>query len=217
RPSVELGYTLPGSRGMREGAKIGLLVLGAALAYGIALDQLTVRISLEYFTVAHPRLLADDSSGWLALAWAVRAAGAPRLVTGVLRGRAARGGPAPRRDAAGLLRPLSWLLVAMTLAAALTGALAYAAVRSGALALPEPFASRIELARHARFAAVWGATAASYAVGLCGASALALHVWRARRRASSGVGLRPGERLGAALFYGSLLGLALLLALPLAI
>jgi len=202
---------------MREGVKIGLLALAAAFGYGVALDQLTARISLEYFTVAHPRLLADDSPGWVALAWGVRAAAAPGLALGALLALAARSGPGPGREAADLLRPLSMLLAAMALGSALTGALAYAAVRSRALALPEPFASRVELARHARFAAVWGATAASYAVGVCGASALALRIWQDRRRASTGPMRRAGDRLGTALFYGSLLGLALLLALPLAI
>jgi alpha-beta hydrolase superfamily lysophospholipase len=215
---LELGYTLLGSRGMREAVKIGLLALGAALAYGVALDQLTARISLEYFTVAHPRLVATDSPGWVALAWGVTATRWPGLALGMLLALAARAGRAPQRDAVQLVAPVLWLLLAMVLCAALAGALAYAAVRSGALALPEPFAPRIERARHARFAAVWAATSASYAVGVCGATGLALRIWTARLRESRPASAdRPRDRFAAALFYGSLVGLALLVGLPLAV
>lgn len=46
---------------------IVLLTVAAAVAYGVAHDQVTVRVSLEYFTVGHPPVFDTTSPTLLAL------------------------------------------------------------------------------------------------------------------------------------------------------
>ena len=41
----------------------------AAIAFGVLHDQGTARLSLEHFTVGHPRLLEGDSPTMHAAAW----------------------------------------------------------------------------------------------------------------------------------------------------
>lgn len=50
-----------------------LLAVLAAVTYGIVHDQVTVRVSLEYFTIGHPPVFDTDSPTLLALGWGVLA------------------------------------------------------------------------------------------------------------------------------------------------
>ena len=52
---------------MRQGLAIVGLCIAAAVAYGLVHDQVTVRLSLEYFTVLHPHVVDTDSPTVLAL------------------------------------------------------------------------------------------------------------------------------------------------------
>ncbi|MFT5831565.1 MAG: hypothetical protein ACI9D0_002161, partial [Bacteroidia bacterium] len=47
--------------------RIVLLCMLAAIAFGIAHDQVTVRVCLEYFTIGHPKVLETNSPTLLAL------------------------------------------------------------------------------------------------------------------------------------------------------
>ena len=60
---------------------IGLCVLAAVL-YGVAHDQVTARVCVEYFTIGHPRILATESPTVLGLAWGVIATWWVGLVLG---------------------------------------------------------------------------------------------------------------------------------------
>ncbi|HEU4754510.1 MAG TPA: hypothetical protein VFU47_15485, partial [Armatimonadota bacterium] len=68
-------------------------------------DQVTVRVCVEYFTVAHPPLITTDSPTLLALAWGVVATWWVGLALGVMLGLAARLGGWPRLVARELIRP----------------------------------------------------------------------------------------------------------------
>lgn len=75
--------------------RIVLAAVGAAVGYGIVHDQITVRISPEYFTIGHPRLIETSSLTILALFWGVVATwwvGLPLgfLVLSVIRERRRR-------------------------------------------------------------------------------------------------------------------------------
>ncbi len=50
-------------------AKIVVFSIVAVVAYGIIHDQITVRLCLEYFTVAHPPLFPTRSPTLLAICW----------------------------------------------------------------------------------------------------------------------------------------------------
>src|SRR5688500_9214653 len=51
---------------------VGLSLL-AAIGYGVAHDQVTARICVEYFTLGHPPLFPPDSPTFPALGWGVAA------------------------------------------------------------------------------------------------------------------------------------------------
>jgi hypothetical protein len=54
-------------------AKILLLCILAATTYGILHDQITARLCLEYFTLAHPPLFHTESPTILAFCWGILA------------------------------------------------------------------------------------------------------------------------------------------------
>jgi hypothetical protein len=167
-----------------ESAKIVALSSAAACAYGVTQDQVTTRLSLEYFTVAHPKLVASQAPALLALVWGIAATWWLGAGLGVVLAAAARAGPRPPRAAASLLRPIAMLMLATAIGAAALGTLGWLGARRGALELRDPYAAQIPDARHARFFGAWGATAGSYATGTIGALALGVAVWRERGRAA---------------------------------
>ena len=94
-------------------ARILALCVGSAVAYGIVHDQITARVSIEYFTIGHPRLFATDDPTPHALAWGVIATWWVGLLLGIPLAIAARRGARPKLAARDLLRPIGVLLVAM--------------------------------------------------------------------------------------------------------
>ncbi|MCC6673174.1 MAG: hypothetical protein IT458_19060 [Planctomycetes bacterium] len=56
-----------------ESVKIVLFAVAAAVIYGIAHDQVTVRVCIEYFTIGHPPLPVPATPTVLALIWGVAA------------------------------------------------------------------------------------------------------------------------------------------------
>jgi len=198
---------------MREALRIVLLVSLAGVVYGILHDQVTARLSLEYFTVAHPRVIASESPTALAAVWGLRAAGPPALALGLVLALAARAGPGPRRPARALVAPVGRLLGAMAAGALVAGAAGWIAGRAGWLAVPELLAGRIASGAQPGFLAAWGATLAAYAIGLGGGLALARRTWQSRRTTVSAP--RPSRPPGALLQRGALAALAVLFGAPL--
>ena len=54
-----------------ESLKIILLSVAAAIGYGVAHDQVTIRVCPEYFTLAHAPLFHSGSLTLVALGWGV--------------------------------------------------------------------------------------------------------------------------------------------------
>ena len=78
------------------------LCISAAVLYGVAHDQVTARVCVEYFTIGHPRIIATESPTVLGLAWGVIATWWVGLIPTVgsrdsVRARAAGGGREPHR------------------------------------------------------------------------------------------------------------------------
>ena len=202
---------------MREAAKIVVLATGAAVLYAIAQDQLTARISLEYFTVAHRPLVASTSATRIGIAWGAAASWWLGAGLGVLLAVAARAGGRVPRTARSLVGPVATLLGIAAGVALLGGAIGFLGGSSGALALPAPLAAAVAPVRHARFLAAWGATLGAYAAALAGGLALCVRVWRGRARSIGHPIERARDWLGLLLYYGSLAGLAIVLSGPLAL
>jgi hypothetical protein len=85
---------------MIENLKIILLCVAAAIAYGVAHDQITARVCLEYFTVFHPPVFATQSPTALAFGWGVIATWWVGLFLGLLLALAARAG-SPQTNGSG--------------------------------------------------------------------------------------------------------------------
>jgi len=170
---------------MASWIRIVLLVVTASVAYGVVHDQVTVRLSLEYFTVLHPRLgflRGSESPTLLGLAWGVVATWWVGVILGIPLAYVCRRGPEPRFGARDLLPPLAVLLGIMGAGAALAALVGRELGLSGAIELHPALASGIPPDRRlGALMALW-AHSASYALGTLGGIALSVHVWIARRR-----------------------------------
>ena len=165
-----------------EPIRIVLLAVFAAISYGVAHDQVTARICVEYFTIGHPPLIPSTSPTLLALAWGVVATWWVGLPLGLLLAIAARSGARPRLTAVDLRRPIAILLAAMATSAVAAGILGGVLATRGAVRLTAPFDQLIPSDRHVRFLIDLWAHSASYAVGTVGGLALVVWTWRARAR-----------------------------------
>lgn len=167
--------------------RIVLASLALAILYGVVHDQLTVRVSLEYFTIGHPPVFATSSPTLLALGWGVIATWWVGLPLGFVLAAVARNGrtraPLQLED---LVPRLLMLLAAMAVAATFAGLATYAGADVLGLQLPEPLATRVPSGGHRAFLAAWAAHAASYAVGIGGALVLIATVAIQRRRRARG-------------------------------
>jgi hypothetical protein len=156
------------------------LSVAAAVAYGIALDQITVRVCLEYFTVGHPPVFPTDDPTWLALGWGVFATWWIGLPLGVALAVAARAGRRPPRSAASLVRPMVVLLAAMAVVALLAGTIGWLLTNSGVLFLAPWLAEHVPADKHAAFLADGWAHSASYLTGAIGGLFVVVQTWRSR-------------------------------------
>ncbi|HZN42043.1 MAG TPA: hypothetical protein VFD82_24800 [Planctomycetota bacterium] len=159
---------------------IGLCVL-AAVVYGIAHDQVTARVCIEYFTIGHPRIFETESPTLLAIGWGVVASWWVGLLLGAPLAFAAIRGQRPRRSARSLVRPVAKLLVCMGGTALVAGVIGFALANAGLVFLVEPLASRVPGDRHVVFIADLWAHSASYLTGFVGGIVLINRVWRSRK------------------------------------
>ena len=167
-----------------EAAKIVLAGLVGAIVYGILHDQVTARVCVEYFTVAHPDLFATTDPTRLAFGWGIVATWWAGLAVGVAVALAARVGSLPKLAVRELWRPIMVLLLGMGVAAAVCGFLGYLWAESGKVAFPAVWLSEVASHRHTRFIAVATAHDASYTAGFGGGWTLCIWVWMHRRSLS---------------------------------
>ncbi len=159
---------------------IGLSVV-AAILYGVAHDQVTARVCVEYFTIGHPQLFATESPTLLGIGWGIIATWWVGALLGAPLAFAAIRGPRPRRSAGSLVRPIGVLLAFMGAAALVAGLIGFALASAGWVFLLEPLASRVPADRHVAFIADLWAHSASYLAGLVGGIILINRVWRSRK------------------------------------
>jgi len=156
--------------------------MGAAIGYGVLHDQVTARISLEYFTIGHPPLLPTESPTLLALGWGVVATWWVGLPLGVLLWLAARIGGRPKLTAADLRRPVGRLLAGMAACSIIAGIIGGLLAGNGRVWLVQPMFDAVPADRHVAFLIVLWMHSASYIAGIVGGLLLAVSTWRRRRR-----------------------------------
>ncbi len=161
------------------------LAVAAAVTYRILHDLVTAHLCVEYFTIAHPRMVESESPVVLALVWGVVATWWMGLLLGVPLAIACRAGKRPKRSARDIAPAVGKLLVAMACCATVAGLAAFGLSRLGVLTIPMFYLKLIPTETLPRFAATLWAHNASYAFGVLGGLIVIVRVWRARRRAQS--------------------------------
>jgi hypothetical protein len=169
--------------------KIVILGLVAACLYGIAQNQVTVRVCIEYFTIGHRPISPTESPTLLALVWGIVATWWVGLPLGLLLAVSSRLGRWPRLSWRKLLRPVAIVLGVMALVSLAAGIAGYHAARAGHVWLLEPLASKVPADRHTLFLADLWAHIAAYLAGLLGGIALCAWCvfarWRHQRMPNS--------------------------------
>jgi hypothetical protein len=168
--------------------RIVLLCVLGAVGYGIVHDQVTARISLEYFTIGHPPLVDSEDPTVLGLAWGVVATWWVGLLLGLVVAASARWGSRPRRSARDLTRPLLVVLAVMGVGAALAGVAGYVVARLGGVVLVGSLASSVPPDRHVAFLTALWMHLASYGLGALGGLVLAWWTYRSRARLPTAAG-----------------------------
>lgn len=156
-----------------------LLAVCAAMAYGIAMDQIAIRVSPEYFTVARARIVNTGSLTLLALAWGVVATWWGGLLAGVAFALAARAGSPKKLTWRYFMRPVLVLLAVMGVCATLAGLLGHWMSSTGQIPSLQAWAHMLPVEKQVAFMADVFAHAISYLVGAVGALIIALAAaWR---------------------------------------
>lgn len=167
--------------GLKLLAIVGLGVL-AAVTYGILHDQVTARVCVEYFTIAHPPVFDTEDPTLLALGWGVLATWWVGFPLGVALALAARAGNRPKRSVRSLVRPVLGLLAVMAVCALVAGVTGYILAKRGSVALDPYWRVVIPPERQAGFVADSWAHLTSYFLGFVGGVTVIAQVWRSRAR-----------------------------------
>lgn len=165
-----------------QSVRIVLMGVAAAVGYGVAHNQVTARVCVEYFTVGHPDVFGTDDPTLLGLGWGVLATWWVGLLLGVTLAAAARAGQRPVRSAGSLVRPVASLGAVTATGALAAGGAGWLLASSGAVFLVGPISHTLPADRHVPFLADLWAHSASYAVGAIGGLGIAARVWHSRGR-----------------------------------
>ena len=158
-----------------------LLTIISAIVYGIVHDQITVRISIEYFLIGHPRIFHTESPTLLACGWGIIATWWVGLILGIPLAITARVGRWKKIEPKDLLKPIFVLLLIMGAVSILSGVIGYLTVSNGIFYLVEPYASRVPVDRHTAFLTAGWMHVGSYLAGFVGGIILIILTYKKRK------------------------------------
>jgi len=160
---------------------IVFLCIGASVFYGLIHDQITIRISPEYFTVLHPQILPMDCPlTLLALAWGVIATWWVGLILGIVLALSSCCGKRPKLSASQLVRPILKLLLVMATGATVAGAIGYELGVHHVLKPSDLVVEEVPPDHITRVFAAGATHLASYALGFAGGIVLSIWAWKRR-------------------------------------
>jgi hypothetical protein len=152
---------------LREGAKIVAFSIGAAIVYGVLHDLVTAHVCVEYFTVAHPQIVATESPVILALVWGIIATWWVGLPLGLLLAIASLLGAQPIAFA-DIRRGVVRLMLTSAVLALTLGAVGAISASQGLYPLTEHWNEILPADRWVPFAFDAWAHLTSYASGVIG-------------------------------------------------
>jgi hypothetical protein len=164
----------------KRNATIILLCTVAAVVYGVVHDQVTARLSIEYFTIGHPHIFHTTSPTLLAICWGITATFGIGALFGVILALVSQSEGLPPVPIPRLIRSILGLLMVMAISASLAGVVGFELSRRSLVRIPDGFAEVVSPSQHHHFMAVWFVHGASYAVGVVGALVIILRIWWAR-------------------------------------
>lgn len=150
------------------------------MLYGQIHDQITARLCIEYFTVAHPPLVLSDSPTVQGLVWGVVATWWAGLIIGLPLAIVARSGDCTPWEAKRLVRPIMALMLFMACGATVSGMLGYYLSVSGRVPMDAGYADAVPVGQHTRFIAAAWTHNASYLLGFAGGMTLIAWTYIAR-------------------------------------
>jgi len=151
-----------------------------SVLFGIVHNQISARVSIEYFTVGHSRIIDSVSPVLLGIAWGVKSTWWVGLCLGILLSLAARTGNWPVRSAASLVKPMLTLVLFCAASSASFGIAGYLLSARGMISVCRYMIPSISPDRHAAFvSALWMHTA-SYTAAAMGGLILSVRTFAGR-------------------------------------
>ena len=143
--------------------------------------MVTANISIEYFTIGHPKIIKSESPFQLALSWGVIATWWVGLILGILISFTARFGKHPKADLENVFRLMLQLVLAMGIIAIIAGLIGYITARFNLIFLNDRVAAQIEKERHHLFLIAGWSHSASYLTGFIGGIVVCIKIWKKRK------------------------------------
>ncbi len=163
-------------------ARSTLLGVGALTGYGMLMDQVSVRLCPEYFTVLHNPIPGLTDPTLLGIAWGFLGSAGGGVALGYGTGLAATVGRKPPLATRDLVRPMLLLVGGVAAATAVTGAIVAIHAAAFEIHLDPLFAKRIPVERHRAAFTVACYHAAAYSFAILGSVALLVWIGRERTR-----------------------------------
>jgi hypothetical protein len=165
---------------LRRKVQIILFCTAAAIVYGIIHDQITARLCVEYFSVAHPTIIATDSPTLLGLIWGVVATWWVGAALGFLLAQASQSEGPPPTPFRTIARRVVILLLVMAVCATAAGVTGYVLSTHSTITLSREYLRTIPFLHRHGFIADSFAHLASYLIGFLGGALLIFLTWRER-------------------------------------
>lgn len=161
-----------------------LLCLFGAITFGILHDLITANICIEYFTIAHPKVIESQNPFLLALVWGALATWWVGLILGILIVGFNAIGKSDKVPFSRIKRYVIRLLLIMPLTSLVAGLIGYILARTNAIHLIGELAETIPFEKQQAFLAVAWAHVSSYIVGFIGGIVICMKIWMQRRTAN---------------------------------
>lgn len=161
---------------MKQTVLIILLCVASSILFGVLHNQVSARVSSEYFTIGHRALIHSTSPTLMGIAWGINSTWWVGLILGVLLALTGRAGGRPRRTAGSFVKPLFFLFVFCGFAAVAMGTVAFRLSASGSLPFLKGMSFAVPAGKQAGYMAALWMHSTSYTAAAMGGLVIATRV-----------------------------------------